>query len=134
MYKIIIRICLGLVILAGAACASSGGGSPGGEEEEGEGILIQVRNDVNPPTGIVVWVVPETGNRRRLGFVSPNGQRSFRYSPALESIQIYLLAEPEGPATGTMGQTRSPQSNLFSVLGVQSVSWITSQPNVRIGG
>lgn len=124
-----------ILALAGlTACATSGEGMTTDQEPTGDGISIQVRNDLTPPTGIVVWAVPEAGNRRRLGFISPNGRGTFNYSPQLESMQVYLLAVPEGPTAGTMGQMGERRSNLFPVLGVRELSWTVSQPNVRIGG
>jgi len=123
-----------LAIAGLAACASSGEGATGGAEPSGDVISIRVTNDMIPPTGIVVWAVPESGSRRRLGPIPPNGRRSFNYSPILRSIQIYLVAVPEGPSSGTMGQQSERQSNTFSVLDVQTVDWSVSQQNVRIGG
>jgi hypothetical protein len=123
-----------LAVIGLAACASSGGGGPGSDEPSGDGIAIQVRNDLSPPIGIMVWVVPENASRRRLGFVSPNGSRSFSYEPSDPAQQVRLLAVPEGPTSGTMGRTAERQSNQFSILDVQSVGWTVSQMNVRIGG
>jgi hypothetical protein len=82
----------------------------------------------------MVWVIPENASRRRLGFVSPNGSRSFSYEPAEPAQQVYLLAVPEGPASGTMGRTPDRQSNQFNLLDVQTIGWTVSQMNVRIGG
>ena len=84
-----------LVIAGLAACASPGGNATGGAEPSGDGISIRVANDIMPPTAIIVWAVPETGSRRRLGSVPPNGRRSFSYSPPLQSIRIVLAAGPE---------------------------------------
>ncbi|MCJ7628964.1 MAG: hypothetical protein MUO50_11335 [Longimicrobiales bacterium] len=131
-YRSIQGVIVTLAIVGLAACASSAGGGTDVAEPAGNGISIQVTNDT--PTNIVVWAVPETGTRRRLGPVSPNGRRSFSYSPQLESMEVYLVAVPEGPASGTMGQVAERKSNPFRVLGVQTVTWSVSQQNVRIGG
>lgn len=124
-----------MLAMAGlAACASSGGSSTSEPEPSGEGISIRVVNDMNPPTTVVVWVVPETGNRGRLGSIPPNGRRSFNYVPLLQSVRVYLTAEPEGPVAGTMGRTGELRSNDFSVVGAKTVDWSVSQRNVRVGG
>jgi hypothetical protein len=124
-----------LLALAGlTACAGSAPGATDAAQPSGEGISIRVTNDTNPPTGVFVWVVAETGTRSRLGPIPPNGRRSFNYSPTLESVPVYLLAVREGPASGTMGQASEQQSNTFSVAGVKIVSWSVSERNVRIGG
>ncbi len=115
------------------ACARAGGGGRESAEASGSGISIQVTNDLIPGTSIVVWVVPEVGNRQRLGPVPPNGRRSFQYSPRLET-EIYLVAVPEGPASGTMGPVSERRSTPFPVTRVQSVTWSVSAMNVRIGG
>jgi hypothetical protein len=117
-----------------AACASSGEEDAFGETPGGEGLTIQVRNDVIPPSGIVVWAVPETGIRTRLGPVPPNARRSFKYSPPLRAMEIYLVAETEGPISGTMGQARERRSNPFNTLDIQSVIWTVSRPNIQVGG
>ncbi len=131
----VLKHALAILAITGlAACASSGGAGAGSGEPSGDGIAIQIRNDLSPPIGIMVWVVPENANRRRLGFVSPNGSRSFSYEPSDPAQQVHLLAVPEGPASGTMGRTANRQSNQFSILGVQSLSWTVSLMNVRIGG
>lgn len=111
--------------LALAACSSAGGG--GGEtgmpSAGGNGVAIQVMNDVVPPTSVTVWIVPETGSRRRLGTISPNGQQTFNFNPTLTSMEHRLVAE----ATG--GDDRS--SNPFILEGVQSVQWSVSTVVVR---
>jgi len=121
-----------LAIAGLAGCASPGGSAPGEAEPTGDGISIQVTNDISPPSSIVVWAVAETGSRRRLGTVPTNQQRSFNYSPMTQSMQMYLVAESEGPTTGTMGQTPDKRSNLFPVLDVKSVEWTVSRQNVRL--
>lgn len=125
---------LAVTVFGLAACASSSGGQPFDEEGSDNAVSIQITNDINPPAGIVVWAVPENSSRRRLGFVSPNGRRSFSYSPMDLSLQVYLLAVPEGPSTGTMGQAGERRSSLFSLLDVKTVQWSVSRTNVRIGG
>jgi hypothetical protein len=136
-HKSILSLIVTSAVFGLVACASGGGAGDGattGAEPTGDEISIQVTNDISPPTGVVVWVVPENSSRRRLGSVPPNGRRSFNYTPMLQSGQIYLLAVPEGPVSGTMQQPSERKSNLFSVLGVRTVGWSVTQLNVRTGG
>ena len=128
------RLSVILITFGLAACAGSGAAPSMGGDTGGEGITIEVRNDVVPPTSVIVWVVPESGNRTRLGPVPPNARRSFNYTPPLQAMQIVLMAETEGPSTGTMSQQRERRSNPFGTLDVQAVSWTLSRPNVQIGG
>jgi len=130
--SMIMSLFVTLAIAGLAACASTGGGATGGADPSGDSILIWVTNDMSPPSGVEVWAVPEGGARRRLGFVSPNGRRSFSYSPILQSMQVYLVAVPEGPPTGTMGQQGDWRSNAFSVMDIQTVNWSVSRRNVRL--
>ncbi len=134
IYRPIEGMFIALAIAGITACASSSGGAAGEPEPSGEGISIQVVNDMTPPTTVVVWAIPETGNRRRLGSVPPNGRRSFNYVSMLQTGRVYLTAEPEGPTSGTMGRTGELRSNDFSVVGVKTVEWSVSQRNVRVGG
>ena len=136
-HKSILSLTVALAVFGLAACASGGGagdGGPSAAEPTGNEISIQVTNDISPPTGVVVWVVPENSSRQRLGSVPPNGRRSFNYTPMVQSGQIYLTAVPEGPVSGTMQQPSERKSNTFSVLGVRALSWSVTQMNVRIGG
>jgi len=88
-------------------------------------------NDIIPPGNVVVWIVPEGGTRTRLGNLQSNGQRTFTCSPAVRMMQYYLLATPEGPATGTMQQAQELKSEPFSLQDIRSVNWSVSRPNVR---
>jgi hypothetical protein len=134
-HKPLLSLMMTLAVFGLAACASgAGGGATGGAEPSGDQISIQVTNDISPPTGVVVWVVPENSSRQRLGSVPPNGRRSFNYTPLVQSGQLYLTAVPEGPVSGTMQQPSERKSNTFSVLGVRTLSWSVTQLNVRIGG
>ena len=133
-YKWTLGVLVILAVAGLAACASPGGGGTESVEPTGDGISIRVTNDMVPPMSVVVWAVPETGTRVRLGPLPPNGRRTFNYSPTLRSIPVHLLAVPEGPSTGTRGQARELMSNTFEVLDVKTVTWTVSQRNVRVGG
>ncbi len=120
---------LALLSLGLAACASTGGGA-GGEVEEGveatgDQISVQVTNDRVPGRTVVVWMVPQTGSRRRLGSVPPNATRNFKFSPRARDIDHRLVAEIE--AGGSM------TSDPFTLVGVSGVSWTLSNPRVRLG-
>jgi hypothetical protein len=109
--------------IALAACSSSTGGGTGSPAGGGGGIAVQVTNDVVPPTSITVWMVPETGSRRRLGTISPNGQDTFNYNPAIRSMEHRIVAQ----ASGAQDRTSNP----FVLEGVTSVQWSVSSVVVR---
>jgi hypothetical protein len=122
------------VLVGFTGCAASGGGQADPAEPAGEGIAVQIRNDITPPTGVVIWVVNDMGRRTRLGPVPSNGRRTFTFDPPSESQLVQLVAVPEGPRTGTMAQASERTSNQFSTIGVEAVSWSVSRRNVQIGG
>jgi hypothetical protein len=106
-----------------AACSSAGGGSGGGGAPGGSGVAIEVTNDVVPPTTVTVWIVPETGSRRRLGTISPNGVQTFNFNPGIRSMEHHLVAEVSGGS--------DQGSNPFVLEGVQSVRWSVSSVVIR---
>lgn len=109
-----------------AACASGGGAAgedPGGEPEAaGDEVTVEIHNDVVPGSTIVVWIVPETGNRQRLGSIPPNGRNTFRYRPVTPSLDHRLVAEVDGAS--------DERSNPFTLVGVSRVRWEVSDRNV----
>lgn len=111
--------------LAFAACASSGAGGMDESEPAGDGITIEVNNDLVPPASITVFIVPETGSRRRLGSVAPGGRESFNYTPMAVGLDHRLVAE--------VGGGSDAQTNPF-ILGsaVTRVQWNVSDPNARV--
>lgn len=119
---------LALLSLSLAACASRGGGVSGemseGAEATGDRVSVQVTNDIVPGRTVVVWIVPETGSRRRLGTVPPNGTGNFTYFPGARSTDHRLVAELEGGGSET--------SIGFTLLGVSGVRWDLSNPRVRL--
>ena len=122
-----------LAVAVVAACSSGGTGSAASTPEpSGDRVSIRVSNDVIPPTDIVVWVVPETGSRWRLGSVRSNGQQTFNYTPVMRSTLHYLLAVVEGPGSGTMQQAREQRSDPFDLEDVRTVTWSASRQVVRI--
>lgn len=114
------------------ACSSGGGGASASPEPSGERVSIRVSNDLIPPTDVVVWVVPETGSRWRLGSVRSNGQQSFNYAPTMRSALHYLLAVVEGPGSGTMQQAREYRSDSFDLEDVRTITWSASRQVVRL--
>lgn len=119
---------LTLLSLGLAACASGAGGGAGEVSAEaeptGDQISIQVTNDLMPGRTVVVWMIPETGSRRRLGSVPPNGLGSFNYLPGIRSMDYRLVAEKDGGGRETSTQ--------FALVGVSGVRWNLSDPNVRL--
>ncbi len=119
---------LALLSLGLAACASGAGGGAGEVSAEAEPtddqISVQVTNDLVPGRTVVVWMVPETGSRRRLGSISPNARGSFNYLPVARSGEYRLVAEVDGRARETSIQ--------FRLVGVSGVRWNLRDPNVRL--
>ena len=115
------------IMLAG--CASSGGNEPADAGAAGSGatggITVTVTNAVVPPAAITLWMVPQTGSRRRLGTIQPNQQGTFTFAPTVPAIEHTLQAEHVGG-----GQTTS---NPFVLSGVTRVTWQTSSPVVNLG-
>jgi len=119
---------LALLSLGLAACASGAGGRAGevsaDAEPTGDQISVQVTNDILPGRTVVVWMVPETGSRRRLGSVSPNARGSFNYLPGARSMDYRLVAEVDGGGRET--------SLRFTLVGISGIRWDVSDPNVRL--
>ncbi len=112
------------------ACAS-GGASTETEtaaratpQVTGNAISIRVTNDLVPPTIITVWIAPETGSRRRLGTVQPNGQGTFTFIPDIRSMEHHLVADKTDGGTAT--------SNPFTLDGVRGVRWGASSALVNV--
>lgn len=107
------------------ACASGGGSmDEGPAAAAGEGIPIQVNNDYVPSAQVVVWMVPESGSRRRLGTIPPNGRSNFRYVPTDRSMDHRLSAEVSGGGT--------EQTNPFTLTGVTEIRWDVSNLNATL--
>jgi hypothetical protein len=122
------------MVLFAVSCASRG--SPANEAGltgAGSGVAIQVTNDLVPPNAIAVWIVPETGSRRRLGTIQPNGTQTFTFSPISASMDHRLQAEYEGgPRTGLEASNSTPTSNPFTLQGVRAAVWRVSTPGVTL--
>ena len=117
---------LGLGIMLAMGCASSGGaeGAEAGSNA-GSGIPVTVTNAVVPPAAITVWMVPQTGSRRRLGTIQPNQQATFNFTVTSAAIEHTLQADHVGGGQST--------SNPFVLSGVTRVTWQTSSPVVNLG-
>lgn len=119
-YGLAATICVAL-----AACAGSGAGGTGEPQPGGSGITIEVNNDMVPPSSITVFMVPETGSRRRLGSVAPGGRERFSYVPVAQGLDHRLRAEASG---GDNAET-----NPFILSSdVTRVQWNVSDPNARV--
>ena len=109
-----------------SACAS-GGGMGGGEEEAaggGDQVRVVVDNDMIPPSNITVYIVPESGTRRRLGTVAGSQRSTFRYTPSARTMQFTLLAEVVGE--------NDRRSESFNFVDVNGIEWALSRRNVRL--
>ncbi|MGH7574311.1 MAG: hypothetical protein ACREM1_04165 [Longimicrobiales bacterium] len=121
---------LSISMVACASGGSGGGGEPdaaagaAGAEAATNEITIEVQNDVVPGAAVVLWIVPETGSRRRLGSIESNDQQSFRYTPTARDMDHHLVAEKSGGG--------EESSNRFSLVGVSGLSWQISSPNVAL--
>jgi hypothetical protein len=118
---------MGAVAFSLSACASTSGGTTGGTTEqgvEGEGVEFVVINDRTPPAPITVYLVPETGGRRRLGTLQPNGRQTFRHAPAAPSQEFQLVADAVGEG--------DVESERFTLLDVNQIEWSTSNRTVRV--
>lgn len=83
---------LPVALLLAAACATGRAGDGAGRSEEG--YLVEVRNDLIPPTYVTVRVVSGAeGSRTLLGSVSPGQTRSFEFSGYALSGGYRLVAE-----------------------------------------
>ncbi len=114
-----------LVAFGVSACASSGGAAGDGDvAASGDEVRIVVDNDTSPPSNITVYVVPESGSRRRLGAI-PGSQRStFRYTPTSRNLQFTLVAEVVGED--------DRQSETFNLVNVAGIEWAVTRRNVRL--
>lgn len=122
--RAVARRCLVAVLTLGlAACASTGEGEDAAEVSANQ-VSVEVNNDLVPSETVVIWMVPESGIRRRLGDVRPNGQARFAYDPGDRSLDHQLVAEVSG------GGRES--SRRFTLQGISTVSWNVSSPNVRV--
>ena len=123
--RLIRNILITGAFVAFVACSSTGsGGADTGMPSAGENaVAVQVTNDVVPPTTVTVWVVPETGSRRRLGTISPNGQQTFNFDPGITSMEYRLVAEAS--------DSEDRSSNPFVLEGAQTVQWSVSSVVVR---
>lgn len=123
--KAVASRCLVAALTLGlAACATAGEGTEAEAEVSGDQISVQVTNDVVPSVTAVLWMVPETGSRRRLGSIPPNGRQTFSYLPTDRSLDHRLVAELAGGGRETTLQ--------FSLVGVSGVRWDMSDRNVRV--
>ena len=120
---------LAFLVLAsfGVSACASGGGGGGGEAEapaSGDQVRVVVDNDMIPPSNITVYMVPESGARRRLGTISGSQRSTFRYSPTMRTMNFRLVAEVVGE-----NDRRSEEFNLVNVTGIE---WALSRSTVRL--
>lgn len=103
-----------LVLLASMLAAACGTGARGGAP--GEAVLVQVNNNLIPPTVISVYLVREGGGGRRLlGTVTPGSETTLRYTGATSGGNYRLVARV------TAG--RDIPSTPFSLIRGGTVNW-----------
>jgi hypothetical protein len=123
--RILRKLGLAAAVVALSACASSGtGGGAGDAAAGGDAVAVTVNNDLVPPSTLTVWMVPETGARRRLGSLTPNATQTFNFSPGVRAMEHRLVAESTGGSDVT--------SNPFVLDAVSGLRWNVSSPNVSI--
>lgn len=83
---------LALSVSALTACAS-GGGAATDEALPGEGVAVQVENNLIPPTSLTIWLVSTTGARELLGTVSPSETKTLAATEARFGGDYRLVAE-----------------------------------------
>ena len=113
-----------LVLTAGCGGSGGGGGETAAPGGGGDGLAVTINNDLIPPQTVTVFIVPETGRRRRLGSVPPNSRQTFNYDPTVLSMEHTLVGEAPG--------VRDKRSLPFTLQGVRAVRWDVSNPNARL--
>ncbi|HEX2166665.1 MAG TPA: hypothetical protein VHG09_05445 [Longimicrobiales bacterium] len=111
-------------ILLASACASSGTTADGTETVDPDAVAVTVNNDLIPPSSVTVWIVPESGSRRRLGTLSPNGQETFSFSPT--GVGEYRLLAEHLAGGSTV-------SNPFVLSDARTLTWRLSSSVVLVG-
>lgn len=122
-----IKLVLLIVASFGASACASGGTGSGGDTEaptSGDQVRIMVDNDMIPASNITVYIVPESGGRRRLGTIAGSQRSTFRYQPVTRTLQYTLLAEVVGE--------NDRRSETFNLVNVSGIEWALSRRNVRI--
>lgn len=123
------RLCLVFLAIAssGASACASGGSATAGDTQGaagGDQVRIVIDNDMIPLSNITVYIVPESGGRRRLGTVAGGQRSTFRYSPTSRTLQFTLLAEVVGE--------NDRSSETFNLVNVTGIEWALSRSNVRL--
>lgn len=110
-----------VVMIAGIAACSHPPGRAGDGDDLNAVTRVRVENqaflDMN------IFVLSESGNRRRLGTVTGNSNQTFVIPPDIigPANSVRFLAEP-------IGSNRAPVSNSLSVLPGQTIT-LTIPPN-----
>jgi hypothetical protein len=120
----LVGLALAAVIAMGVTACAPGTTGNGGGESSGDGIPVVIENDISPPSSITVFIVPETGNRQRLGSMQGNSRQTFSYSPRVRDLEYFLLAEVVGGS--------NVRSNQFNLTGVTQIEWFTSRREPRV--
>jgi hypothetical protein len=73
---------IALTVMGGCASGGEGGGEP---------VLVEVQNDLVPPSALTIYLLPEVGARRLLGNVSPSETATLQFSESTVG-QVRLVA------------------------------------------
>ncbi len=85
------RLSLSLSLSAGVSCAM------GARSAETPGqVVVEVRNNLTPPTSITVFVLPESGGREYLGSVDPLDTRELTVPQPPTGTYRFLARTAEG--------------------------------------
>ena len=102
-----------LVVLVASMLIGCGTAARGGAA--GEAILVEVNNNLIPPTVVSVYIVSETGSRRLLGTARPGAETTLRYTGIPAGGNFRLVARTTGG--GDLPSTP------FSLVRGGTVSW-----------
>ena len=121
-----VQVCsIAVAVLAVTSCATSSNMEEG-EEAAGGGdqVSLVIDNDLVPASSVTLYVVPESGGRRRLGSIPGSGRQTFRYTPTAPTMQFRIRAEVNGG--------NDVQTEPFNLVGISRVEWSTSRTDVRL--
>lgn len=103
-----------LFVLLASMLAACGTGARGGAP--GEAVLVQVNNNLIPPTVVSVYIVSEGGGGRRLlGTVTPGSETTLRYTGVTAGGNYRLVARAMAG--------RDIPSTPFSLIRGGTVNW-----------
>ena len=126
MLKGLMTLAVPLGIVIGCASGGEMDAVEAGAAMDGEGVAVEVENNLIPSTSLTVWMVSRTGTRNMLGTVSP-GETDVLTTTGLFDGDYRLMAET------TAGEEL--WSNSFYVGDTSdTVTWDMNANIVTMGG